>query len=601
VLASLFDALAPASVRAYEVDATTPAPPVGAGGVRPVRSLMADLADRVAADAPSDVVLVSGRPNWHAVDAVARVLTSRVEQTPRALVVEGSPRPPLSDARERAHVHEVEREETVKAGIGSALAEYAARLGPGSILLSVPDGRGFWAALRVEQGSPLEAWVEARAELLEALDTAHRERAAYLTQCSELVTLLERSQRSAAAVVRSRRFGIGTRAVRLARRLSRREEFFPAPSRILHRQATVDRWSERYGSRERPTVAVAPGALRVTYVLPDLRRSGGGLAVSQLVNDLRLLGVDARVATLRVRGESSRVRLLAPPLQFDSEADLVRRLPEADVIVATHWSSASVVRAVLDRDRRACGSYLIQDYEAWFYPESDQETRARVRATYGLIPNRVVTSSWLRDLVENDGFDATKITSGVDLDIYYPRSAPAARPLVLAMARPRTPRRGFETLVEALTRLHRQQPEAEIVLFGQQIRGMKLPFPFRGLGVISDPDRLARLYSRARAFVDTSDFQAFGRAALEAMACGAVPVLTSVGGVGEYAADGRNAVLVGPRDPVATADAVARIVTDESLHARLREAGRSTVRAHSAHRDALATLEHFRRIASGGA
>ena len=37
----------------------------------------------------------------------------------------------------------------------------------------------------------------------------------------------------------------------------------------------------------------------MTYVLPELRLSGGALVVMQLVNELRLLGVDARVVARR--------------------------------------------------------------------------------------------------------------------------------------------------------------------------------------------------------------------------------------------------------------------------------------------------------------
>src|SRR5437764_11749458 len=98
-------------------------------------------------------------------------------------------------------------------------------------------------------------------------------------------------------------------------------------------------------------------------------------------------------------------------------------------------------------------------------------------------------------------------------------------------------------------------PDVDIVLVGEQIDSLKLPFPYRSAGVITDHDELVRLYSSARVHFDGSDFQAFGLPAVEAMACGAVSVLTDAGGVREYARDDENCLLVRPRDVEAAARA----------------------------------------------
>jgi glycosyltransferase involved in cell wall biosynthesis len=89
---------------------------------------------------------------------------------------------------------------------------------------------------------------------------------------------------------------------------------------------------------------------------------------------------------------------------------------------------------------------------------------------------------------------------------------------------------------------------------------------------------------------DGSDFQAFGLPALEAMACGAVSVLTDAGGVREYARDGENCLLVPPRDVDAAAGAILRLLSDEPLVTRLRDAGFVTSRELSLKRQARDTL-----------
>ncbi len=63
-------------------------------------------------------------------------------------------------------------------------------------------------------------------------------------------------------------------------------------------------------------------------------------------------------------------------------------------------------------------------------------------------------------------------------------------------------------------------------------------------------------------------------ALLEAMAAGAPIVATRVGGVPDVAVDGREALLVGPGDPAALADAIATLLDDPERARRLGDAAR---------------------------
>jgi glycosyltransferase involved in cell wall biosynthesis len=246
--------------------------------------------------------------------------------------------------------------------------------------------------------------------------------------------------------------------------------------------------------------------------------------------------------------------------------------------------------------------YFLQDYEPWFFPEEDETNRRLVRDTYRLIGHKIVKSDWLAGLLAADGYATKKIPLGLDLRFFYPRPvARADHPVVLAMGRPRTPRRGFDSVVAALERVKRAEPSVEVVLFGERLRATDVPFEFRGEGVIDDQERLAHLYSLADVHLDGSDFQAFGRPALEALSCGAASVLTDVGGVTEYARHEENCLLVPPRSPDAFADAILRLLRDEPLRARVRRAGYDTVLKYSMKREARDTLTYFREISSGGA
>lgn len=339
-----------------------------------------------------------------------------------------------------------------------------------------------------------------------------------------------------------------------------------------------------------------PGHLRVTYVLPALTIAGGVLSVVQLVNELILLGIEARIVALREYPEIYDWMFLTRPIIFKNVSELQNNFPESEIAVATHWTTAPLV-ADLVKSGAKVGAYFIQDYESWFYPENDQESRAKVLDTYELIPHKIVKSEWLKGMLENDGFSAKKIRLGMNLAMFYPRSVKRVpHPIVLAMARPRTPRRGFPHVVEGLLQVKEAMPEVEIVLFGDDLSKQDIPFAFRDGGVITNQNQLAELYSAADVYLDGSDFQGFGRPALEAMACGAACVLTKVGGVTEYARDKENCLLVPPKSPNAFAQAIIRILQNEDLKKKLIGGGFATIKDYCHKREARETLAFFEFI-----
>ena len=356
--------------------------------------------------------------------------------------------------------------------------------------------------------------------------------------------------------------------------------------RLCPRRALTQQWTP-------------PGRLRVTYVLDRLVVAGGVLSVLQVVNELVRLGVEARIVALY---EDPLIydwcRLYIQPLIYRSVKQLLAECPDSEVIVATHWNTAEWVHRLWQDGRTRAAAYLIQDYEPWFFPESAASQRNRVKATYRLLPHRVVMSDWLQEQLASDGYSSDKIPLGMDLGQFYPRSIQRGlQPIVLAMARPGTPRRGFPTIIAALAQVKQARPEIEIVLFGDRFLDQQaIPFPFRDEGLVIRQERLAELYSEADLFLDGSEFQGFGRCALEAMACGAACVLTDVGGVLEYARHEDNALLAPPGQPDSIAVALLRLLDDAALRQRLIVSGLSTA-AHFCHRrearDTLAWIEQI--------
>ena len=81
-------------------------------------------------------------------------------------------------------------------------------------------------------------------------------------------------------------------------------------------------------------------------------------------------------------------------------------------------------------------------------------------------------------------------------------------------------------------------------------------------------------------FLNTTNIDNAPVSTLEAMACGLCVVSTNVGGLPYLLADGTDALLVPPNDPVAMAAAVRRLLTEPALAARLSPNARHKAEQH---------------------
>ncbi|MGA3185505.1 MAG: N-acetyl-alpha-D-glucosaminyl L-malate synthase BshA [Bryobacteraceae bacterium] len=87
-------------------------------------------------------------------------------------------------------------------------------------------------------------------------------------------------------------------------------------------------------------------------------------------------------------------------------------------------------------------------------------------------------------------------------------------------------------------------------------------------------DHVERLIPKHHILLMPSEMEAFGLAALEAMACGLPPVATRVGGVSELISDGVDGFLEPAGDIAAQAARVVSLLTDDALYQRMSAAAR---------------------------
>jgi len=94
-------------------------------------------------------------------------------------------------------------------------------------------------------------------------------------------------------------------------------------------------------------------------------------------------------------------------------------------------------------------------------------------------------------------------------------------------------------------------------------------------GGVTDP---APFYRAADVFVQPSHFEALGNTALEAMASGLPIVSSGAGGLADFCIPDQTALVHEPRSAASLAAALARMLSDAALRARLASAGRALVR-----------------------
>jgi glycosyltransferase involved in cell wall biosynthesis len=141
------------------------------------------------------------------------------------------------------------------------------------------------------------------------------------------------------------------------------------------------------------------------------------------------------------------------------------------------------------------------------------------------------------------------------------------------------PRKGLEEFLRAAEIVAEKEPDAQFAIGAKTpcLIHTSAPYEF----YLRPSDRqLSELYRSSEVFVSASWAEGLGYPPLEAMACGTPVVLTDSQGVRDFARHGENCLMVAPRDPVALADAILRLLHEPALAARLAKNGPPTARQY---------------------
>src|ERR1700687_5749292 len=206
----------------------------------------------------------------------------------------------------------------------------------------------------------------------------------------------------------------------------------------------------------------------------------------------------------------------------------------------------------------------------------------------------IAASEAIRGILLGDGVAAERIiTVHEGIDVEHVVAAPAVNvheefwlphhaPVVGSVAA-LVPHKGQRHLIEAAHLVVREVPDARFIILGEgelreplerQVRDHHLEKHVLLPGFRTDVLGCMKTFD---VFAMSSVTEGLGTSLLDAMACSRPIAATHAGGIPEIVEDGRNGILVEPRDHTAMARAIVRLLKDEGLRQRMGDAGLARV------------------------
>lgn len=241
-------------------------------------------------------------------------------------------------------------------------------------------------------------------------------------------------------------------------------------------------------------------------------------------------------------------------------------------------------------------------FSRWKYRQVDAFLAASDAVRKVLLHDGIPES---RVIVVHDGIDVERVQNlpAVVLheELWLPHGAPVVANVGALVAH-----KGQRHLVDAMSLVRRELPDARAVIFGEgdlrsalerQIRDQHLDKHVLLAGFREDVLQLVRT---ADLFVMSSVTEGLGSTVLDAMALGLAVVATRAGGIPEAVIHGETGLLVPPGNAKALAAGITKLLRDAALRRRMGEAGRARVAAEfGVDRLVSRTLAAYRRRKPG--
>jgi glycosyltransferase involved in cell wall biosynthesis len=220
-----------------------------------------------------------------------------------------------------------------------------------------------------------------------------------------------------------------------------------------------------------------------------------------------------------------------------------------------------------------------------------------VKLKYRLYDRVITISDGIRQVLRAEGVPESKLRlvhSSVDTDQYRPDRSQRPwleqefklpdRTLAVGMVAQFIPRKGHQTLLDALPDVLAAHPEAQVILFGQGPEFDRVQSAVQGSSLLKAHVQLTgfrndlhRILPNLDLLVHPAFMEGLGVSLLQAAACG-VPIIGGrAGGIPEVVHHGRNGLLMTPGNVAELTQALTQLLASPAERARMGHAGRELV------------------------
>lgn len=244
-----------------------------------------------------------------------------------------------------------------------------------------------------------------------------------------------------------------------------------------------------------------------------------------------------------------------------------KRIPKADIYVATSWETAEYLmnyKGISENSK----FYLIQGYETWSCPDEE-----RLLATWKAPLCKIVIAPWLKDIAVRLGQKAVLIENGFDFESFgLDINIEDRKSDTVVMLYHEMEAKGTRDAFEALRIVKKYYPNLRVNIFGVSPQPTELTSEYIYYQQPSK-DELKRIYNESAIYVGPSHSEGWGLTVGEAMQCGCAVACTDNGGYAVMAHNEETALVSPVRDPQALANNIVRLMRDRELRILIAKRG----------------------------
>lgn len=257
--------------------------------------------------------------------------------------------------------------------------------------------------------------------------------------------------------------------------------------------------------------------------------------------------------------------------------DIVHPQSKDDFIAST--IAAKIMRAEVIWSDHADLKYIYKNVRVWYKNPIGKLVRFCSRWPKAII----LTSHSDRRLIEKEAGQLPAnyivIHNGIKDSFVLSDQSRRDRKTVFTATSRLVTEKGIGELIEAFKHVRKDYAKAELWLFGEgpkESAFKKLSEEVKGVSFKGFPEDTLSKVAQADIFVHPSYMEGFSISLIEASMLGLPMIACDVGGNSEIIKDGKNGILIPPRDTQALAGAMAKLAGDKNLQKRFGHEARKT-------------------------